>query len=684
MPEEFPTPAAAPAAFHLNDDESPPAVSPDLAPCRACLRELFNSADRRHRYPFISCADCGPRAAITERVPGDRQHTTAARFLMCPACAKEYTNPDNRRHRCPSIACPDCGPRLTWQGIRVPHEQALDSAVRALRRGGIIAVKGVAGYQLLCVADREEPVRALRTLKGRPRKPFTVLVPDLAAARSNAVLSPEAALLLYSPRRSTVVLARGGQDGFAAAVAPDLPEIGLALPHSPLQYLLLAELGRPLVVTSGRRTGQGLIWDDETAQRKLAPLCSGLLGHDLPIAHGQDESVVRLVRRRPVLVRRGRGHTPEPLPLPHAAPEPVLALGARADHTICLGLGEHAVLGPAGGLLEPVPPFTTLDRSSDALCRQFAVRPRVVAHDLHPRHPSTLHAKRWPALRRIAVQHHHAHLAATAAEHRVHAPFLGLAYDEIGPGDDGTLWGGELLLCDYTGYRRLGRFGRAPLPGGPLAVRHPAQTALAYLTGSEPLGSARPTLPLTRPFLDRFPPGQLAAVRRMVRERPGPVSSSVARLFDAVASLLGFPHDNSYPGEAMLHLEHAAVPYGRQPALPWRLLRRDELYVVDPVPTLRAVLTNARHRPAGEVAARFHTTVAEVSAAMLAKAARRTGVWRICLGGSVFQNRLLTESLLDALADGGYQAHVGSLAPLNDGGLSYGQAVVAAARLAAE
>ncbi|GAA2794581.1 carbamoyltransferase HypF [Crossiella cryophila] len=670
------------AAFHLDDNDPRHSIPADLAPCRDCLRELFDPADRRHRYPFISCADCGPRAAIAEQVPGDRAHATTARFLMCPACAGEYTDPDSRRHRCASLACPDCGPRLSWYGTETGDP--LDTAVRALRRGGIVAVKGVAGYQLLCVADREEPVRALRVAKGRPAKPFAVLVADLAAARRSAVVPPEAALLLYSPRRPTVLLRRGAEDGFAMAVAPDLPEIGLALPQSPLQHLLLAELGRPLVLTAGRREGQGAITEEEVAVRELGPRCAGVLSHDLPIALGQDDSVARLVRRRPMLLRRGRGHTPEPLPLPYLAPEPVLALGSRSDHTVCLALGESAVLGPHHGALEAMPPFTALHRSAELLCHQFGVAPKVFAHDLHPRHPSTLHALRRPSARRIAVQHHHAHLAATAAEHRVRAPFLGLAYDEIALGDDGTLWGGELLLCDYTGYRRLGRFGHAPLPGGPSAVRHPAQMALGYLAGSEMLGSARPTLPLTKAFLSRFPPGRLAAVRRMVRERPGPVTSSVARLFDAVASLLGIRDENGYPGEALLHLEHAAARYGRAPALPWRLVRRDDLHVVDPVPTLRAVLAQAQHRPVGEVAARFHSTVAEVSAAMLAKAARRTGVWRICLGGSVFQNRLLTETLLDLLAEGGYQACVGSLAPVNDGGLSYGQAVVASARLAAE
>ncbi|MBP2478375.1 hydrogenase maturation protein HypF [Crossiella equi] len=680
------TPPITVAAFHLDDNGDAPSrsVAGDLAPCAECVRELFDPADRRHRYPFLCCTACGPRASVTERAPGHRQDTGYARLLLCQECAAEFTDQTGRRYRCPALGCWTCGPRVRWLAPgagRVLGRIAVASAVETLRAGGVVAVKGVGGYQLLCRADDEQAVRTLRARKARPAKAFPVLVPDLATARRTAVVPQEAALLLYSPRRPAVLLRRCADTELAPSVAPDLSEIALALPHSPLQHLLLNDLGVPLVSTSGRRDGQGIITDDNTAVKHLGPIVDGLLTHDLPIALPQDESLARIVRRRPVLLRRGRGYTPGTLPLPFPAPEPLLALGARADHTVCLAMEDHAVLGPHHGALETSPPHPTLVRAADALCRQFTVRPKVLVHDLHPQHPSTRHALRWPGATRIAVQHHHAHVVATAAEHRVPAPFLGLAYDEIGLGDDQTLWGGEVLLCDYTSYRRLGRFGHAPLPGGSSAVRYPAQMALGYLVGSEQLGSARPPAPLTKPFLDRLPEGRLAAVRRLVRESPGPKTSSVARLFDAVASLLGLHEDNTYSGEALARMEHAAAPYGRQPSLPWRLVRRGGLHVVDPVPTLRAVLSYARQCPPGEVAARFHTTIVEASLAMLEDCARRTGVWRICLGGSVFQNRLLTTALLDQLAEHGYQAHVGSAVPVNDGGIAYGQAVIAAARL---
>jgi hydrogenase maturation protein HypF len=406
-----------------------------------------------------------------------------------------------------------------------------------------------------------------------------------------------------------------------------------------------------------------------------------VLGHDRPIRSRYDDSVARVVAGRATVIRRARGYAPAPLPLPVTAREPVLAVGAQLKHTVAVAVGGEAVLGPHTGDLEDAATLDAFTDTAARLCRWWSVTPAVLAHDLHPGYLSTRYAVGRPG-RRIAVQHHHAHVAAVAAEHGLTGAFLGVAYDGLGLGDDGTLWGGEVLLATYTGYRRLARFGRAPLPGGEAAVRRPARMALGYLYGAERLGAEPLDPALATDLLDRLEPREVEVVRRMVRRRVNtPVASSAGRLFDAVASLLGLADVVSYEGEAAVLLEAAAVGQDAA-ALPWRLVRRDGLLVYDPTPTLRAVL--AADQPSARTASAFHATLAEVTCALVADAAERTGVRQVCLGGGVFANRRLTTDLLDRLTHAGLDVHTGQRVPVNDGGLSYGQAAVATARIAEE
>ncbi|NJC72449.1 carbamoyltransferase HypF [Planosporangium thailandense] len=657
----------------------------DLATCPACLAELFDPADRRYRYPFINCTDCGPRATIVDDLPYDRERTTMARFGLCGDCAAEYRDPADRRFHAEPVACPRCGPQLWWRGpSTTAGGDALACAVAAIAHGGLVAVKGIGGYQLVCDAADDAAVARVRAVKHRPTKPLAVMVADLTAAATVAHVSPAGEAALTSTARPIVLLPRNGSGGFADGVCAGLPEVGLFLPYSPLHHLLLHALRRPLVVTSGNRSGEPIAVDDEVALTTLGPLVDGVLGHDRPIRSRYDDSVARVVAGRAVLIRRARGYAPAPLPLPVAAPEPILAVGAQLKHTTTVAVARQAVIGPHTGDLADEATHDAFTDTVDRLCRWRAVIPRVVAHDLHPGYLSTRYGMdRFAAPHRIAVQHHHAHVAAVAAEHGLSAPFLGVAYDGLGLGDDGTLWGGEILHASYTGYRRLARFARAPLPGGAAAVRRPARMALAYLYAAEDLGVPRPDPARAGDLPARLGAREAAIVRRMIdRGVNSPLASSCGRLFDAVAALLGLCDETTYEGEAAVRLEAAAGADSEVPALPWRVVRRDGLAVYDPAPTLRAIVE--RDRPAGWMAAAFHTTLAEVTCALVADAAERTGVRAVCLGGGVFVNRRLTTDLRDRLGRMRFDVYTGEQVPVGDGGISYGQAAIAAATLAEE
>jgi hydrogenase maturation protein HypF len=655
----------------------------DLATCDDCRREMSDPADRRYRYPFINCTACGPRATIIDALPYDRARTAMAGFAMCARCTAEYRDPTDRRFHAEPIACPDCGPRLSWHattggGPDRTGENALSATVRAVRAGQIVALKGLGGYQLVCDATDASAVTALRGRKQRPRKPFAVMVADLAAAERIGRLTETGRALLATPARPIVLVAarRGGPP--AAAVHPGTDRIGLFLPATPLHHLLVRELARPLVVTSGNRSDEPIAIDDEDAASRLAPIADGFLRHNRPIRARYDDSVVRVVAGERRTIRRARGYAPASLPLPVPASRPVLAVGAQLKHTFTLARADRALVGPHGGSLADADALTAFHATRDQLCRLHRFEPEFVAHDLHPGYLSTRYAMDTvPAERRIPVQHHHAHVAACAAENGVDGPFLGVAYDGLGLGDDGTLWGGEILLASYTGYRRLGRFSTAPLPGGEAAIRRPARMALGYLYGAEfpvPAGPA-PAI------LDRIDPVERDTVRRMVsRNLNSPRASSAGRLFDAVAGLLGVCDDAGYEGEAAVMLEAAAA--GTPAALPWRLTEVDGLWVYDSAVTLGAVLAaTAAGEPAGKLAAAFHRTVVEVTVALCERAAEHTGVRTVCLSGGCLQNGILATQLPRALTAAGLDARLNHEIPAGDGGISYGQAVVAAARI---
>ncbi|NGN62471.1 carbamoyltransferase HypF [Streptomyces sp. A7024] len=677
------TPSAG-AGFVVRDS-APPARSPlpreipaDAAICAACLRELFDPADRRFRYPFVNCTDCGPRATVIEELPYDRERTTMRGFPLCPPCAVEYGDPGDRRFHAEPLACPACGPQLAYRRGAEPAatgERALRGAIDAIAEGRIVAIKGLGGYQLVCDAHNATAVAELRRRKRRPDKPFAVMVKDLSVARRLARLDRTEWNALASPARPVVLLDAVAGAAVAPGVHPGTGRIGLFLPTTGLHHLLLAELDRPLVVTSGNVTDEPIAIDDAEAYRTLP--ADAFLTHNRPIRARYDDSVVQTSGTTLLTVRRARGYAPAPLPLPVPAAQPLLAAGAQLKHTFALAHGRQAVLSAHGGDLEDAGTYAALQTYYAHLTRLTGIEPRVVAHDLHPGYLSTQWARAFPADRRIPVQHHHAHIAACAVEHGIAGPVTGVAFDGLGYGDDGTLWGGEILVADLAGYRRVGRLATAPLPGGAAAVRHPARMALGYLYGAEPLGHDPPPAHL----FDAGPEQPL--IRTMIeRGLNCPHASSAGRLFDAAAALLGLGAEVSYEGQAAVALEAAAGSTPAQP-LPWRLVRTGGLWVYDPLPTLTALLEQrAAAEPVGRLAAAFHTTLATATAALVERAVATGAPRTVCLSGGCFANlRLLTE-LTGLLREQGLTVLTGSAVPVGDGGIAYGQAAVAAALLA--
>ena len=652
----------------------------DLATCADCLRELFDPADRRYRYPFINCTACGPRATIVDDLPYDRARTAMAGFRLCRACAAEYGDPADRRFHAEPVACPDCGPVLAWAGggRSGRGEDALAAAVGLVAEGGIVALKGLGGYQLVCDATNETAVAALRERKHRPRKPLAVMVVDEAAAAALGRVGPADAALLVSAARPIVLVGAGAGGALAAGVHPGADRVGLFLPYTPLHHLILRALTRPLVVTSGNRSDEPIAIDDADARTRLAGIADGFLSHDRDIRARYDDSVTRTVDGVEAVIRRARGYAPAPLPLPVPARVPVLAVGAQLKHTFTLATGDRALVGPHGGDLSDADALEAFEAGVAQLSRLHRFTPEVLAHDLHPGYLSTRYAEHR-SLPRVAVQHHHAHVVSCAAEHGLTGPFLGVAYDGLGLGDDGTLWGGEILLASYTGYRRLARFARAPLPGGEAAVRRPARMALGYLLGLE---DSRTSLRVPADLLARLRPGEAETVGQMVRRRINcPRGSSAGRLFDAVGSLLGVGDDASYEGEIAIGLEALARRVGSTGTLPWRLAQTDGLWVYDCGPTLSALVDGvASGADPGDLAASFHRTVVAVTVALCERAAEATGAADVCLSGGCLQNGLLAGWLPAALKRAGLIPYLNRAVPANDGGISYGQAVVAAAR----
>jgi hydrogenase maturation protein HypF len=673
-------------------------VSADTATCADCLAELADPADRRYGYPFINCTNCGPRFTIVTSVPYDRAATTMAGFAMCPRCAAEYHDPADRRFHAQPTCCPDCGPRLrlvTSDGPPVPGLPVpgpadggpVAAAAALLRAGQVVAVKGLGGYHLAADAGSAAAAGTLRARKHREEKPFAVMVADVAAARRLCEVSEAAAELLASARRPIVLLPRraaagAGPGGVAPAVAPGSRQLGIMLPYTPLHHLLLRELGGPMILTSGNVSDEPIAYADADAARRLAPIADAVLAHDRAIHIRTDDSVVRVFRGGAAVLRRSRGYVPEPLAVPVTFTRPVLACGAELKSTFCLGARGHAFLSHHIGDLENVETLRSFTEGIEHFRRLFEIEPQVIAHDLHPDYLSTAHAERLAAAtgaELAGVQHHHAHIAACLADNGERGPVIGVAFDGTGYGPDGTIWGGEFLIADLAGYERAACLAPVPMPGGAAAIRQPWRMAASYLAAAYPDGSAPGGLAVRARNERSW--GTIAAMAE--RGINAPLTSSAGRLFDAVAALLGVRDAISYEGQAAIELEQLADVaeaggYRAGPPPPAAGGGPLRIAGADLVRAAAADLVAGVSAPV--IAARFHHGVAALIEDTCVLLRDRSGLSAVALSGGVFQNLLLADRVVSALTSRGFRVLTHRRVPCNDGGISLGQAVIAASR----
>jgi hydrogenase maturation protein HypF len=657
-------------------------VSPDVAPCPACLRDLADPHERRYRYPFLNCTHCGPRFTIIAGVPYDRERTTMGRFAMCTACRSEYTDPGNRRFHAQPTACPACGPRL-WVTDAHGDEHATDAPLvfisAHIQAGHIVAVKGLGGYHLICDALQNDVVRELRRRKRREAKPLAIMVSDLDAVQRLCEVSQGEAALLAAPSRPIVLLKRRADCPVAPEVAPGNRYLGVMLPYTPLHHLLLEQVARPLVMTSGNVTEEPMAYENGDAVRRLGGIAEYFLAHDRPIQVRCDDSVTRLVLGRALLLRRARGYAPLPIRLATPCVMPILACGGHLKNTFCLARGEYAFLSHHIGDLEDYQTYSAFIESIAHFKKLFDIVPQAVAYDLHPRYLSSQYALALEGLPHIAVQHHHAHIASCLAEHGCEGPVIGVAWDGTGYGPDGHLWGGEFLMATTAHFERLAHLEEVPLPGGEQAIRQPWRMAAVYL--DHVYGEAMPHLDLD--FMHRLEHRSWRVMRQMLaRGINAPLTSSAGRLFDAVAALLGLRHEVQYEAQAAVELEMLAEETSGD-AYPFCIRSASRPMVVETQGVIRGVVDDVRQgAPAGRIATKFHATLAEMILETCHRLRERTGLQRVVLSGGVFQNVCLLTMAISRLAARGFEVYTHSQVPPNDGGIALGQVAVANAILA--
>ncbi len=647
-------------------------VPTDLATCPACLAELHDPNDRRHRYPFINCTACGPRYSIVAAMPYDRARTTMSGFTMCPACQSEYDEPADRRFHAEPNACPVCGPQLSfWDAAgatMATRDAALRAAADAIRNGEIVAVKGIGGFHLICDARDEAAVARLRQRKNRETKPFAVMAPDLREAERLCRVSGKERALLTGAIRPIVIMQRA-HDELAPSVAPDNPTLGLMLPYTPLHHLLMEDLGFPVVATSGNRADNPIVIDEADAVAALGGIADRFLVHDRPIIRPVDDSVVRVVGGRPQVLRNGRGYAPRTISVPDIEAG-VVAVGGHLKAAVAVSQTDRIVLGSHIGDLDGSAARTVHAAAIDDAADLYHITPTRVARDLHPDFART-RARATGGLDEIPVQHHLAHVVACMAEHSLAPPVLGIAWDGTGFGPDGTIWGGEFLTVDGNDWRRTGHLRPFRLPGGEAAVREPRRAALGLLY--EAFGAAAMEMD-DIPSVAAFGESERAVLARMLAQGThAPITTSAGRLFDAFASLCGLRQVNGHEGQAACLFEWAAEgePADRVYAFPV-MDNNEGGWVVDWRPALEAAIADFRKGASpGAISAAVHAGLVEAMAAV----AERAGIARVVLTGGCFQNVRLTEAAIAALGSAGFDVFWHERVPPNDGGLAVGQAV---------
>jgi hydrogenase maturation protein HypF len=675
-------------------------ISPDVATCQACLDEVMDPEDRRYRYPFTNCTNCGPRFTIIEGMPYDRPKTTMRYFKMCPRCQVEYDNPLDRRFHAQPNACPKCGPRVRLvdnQGNVVNKSNPIAAAGQLLKKGKILAIKGLGGFLLACDATNDDAVRTLRLRKNRPSKPFAIMVATVDEARKHCYVLPEEEKLLTSPQSPIVLMIWKAGSSVSREVAPDLWFLGVMLPYTPLHHILLRDVGLPLVMTSGNLSEEPIARDNDEALRRLSGIADYFLVHNRDIYSRYDDSVAMVERGTSQLLRRARSYAPYPIRLPFKTRQ-VLGCGAEDKNTFCLTKDNYAFVSQHIGDMENMETLEHFDNTISLYKRLFHIEPGIVAHDLHPDYLSTKYAQELGAagVKLVPVQHHHAHIASCLADNGLEGPVIGVTFDGTGMGADGNIWGGEFLVADHRIFRRAGHLEYLPLPGGDAAVKKPYRTAIGYvlaLLGEEGLnnviaGAAKQSRATP---ISRITEIEVEVIKRQIeRDINSPLTSSMGRLFDAISALLGIRGEIDYEAQAAVELEMAAyssvlaggvsdeLTSSAQESYPYRLAKDKGVRIVRLKELLSAVVEDLQHGVSrGRISVRFHNTVAAMINETCGLISDETGITQVALSGGVFQNRLLLRKAVDLLEGSGFHVLTHRQVPCNDGGVSLGQAVIA-------
>lgn len=657
-------------------------VSPDIATCQPCLDDVFTQGNRRYRYPFTNCTNCGPRFTIIKDIPYDRSLTTMSDFAMCPDCQREYEDPLNRRFHAQPNACPACGPRLELtdkQGKPVECDDIIEKSADLLHNGKIIAIKGLGGFLLACNAENAAAVELLRQRKRRPSKPFAVMLQDITEARKYCDLTETEEKLLASPQSPIVLATWKPESTICQNVGVNLRYLGVMLPYTPLHHLLMRQTGLPLVMTSGNISEEPIAGQNTEALQRLRDIADYFLMHNREIYSTYDDSVAMVVQDEPQLIRRARGYAPFPLHLPFDTLQ-ILACGADEKNTFCLTRDNYAFVSQHIGDMENIETLEHFAKTIGLYQKLFRIQPQLIAYDMHPEYLSTKYAleqSEKDKLVAIPIQHHHAHIVSCMVDNGVQEPVIGIAFDGTGYGTDGQIWGSEFFIADYKSFKRVGQLEYLPLPGGTLAIKRPYRIAIGYLLAliGEPAFDSR------LGFLNNLDKAEIAMIKRQVETNiNSPLTSSMGRLFDAVSAMAGIRGVIDHEAQAAIEMEMKAYEAkDERGAYPFDMAGQDGYHIVLLHNLIGAVAKDLLSGcPAAIISMRFHNTIAALTLDICHSVREESGVNTVALSGGCFQNRLLLSKVLDSLRSAGFKVLTHRQVPCNDGGISLGQAVIAA------
>jgi len=677
-------------------------ISPDICICHDCLRELFDPNDRRYRYPFINCTNCGPRFTIIEDIPYDRPKTTMKKFKMCPKCQAEYDDPANRRFHAQPNACPRCGPSLQLAmsrespgrpygsseapvragvGSVIRCEDSITETIKLLKEGKIVAIKGLGGFHLACDAENDKAVETLRVRKRRPGKPLAIMLHDVKQIKKHCFVSEDGEKILKSPQRPIVLLLKKPETSISPLVAPNNNYLGVMLPYTPLHYILLKESGMALIMTSGNISEEPIAMENEEALRRLGHIADYFLMHNRDIYSRYDDSVVRVIDGELIMIRRARSFAPFPIRLPFKVKE-ILACGPELKNTFCLTHENYAFLSQHIGDMENLETFEHFETTLELYKRLFRINPKIVVYDLHPEYLSTKYALSLKGVKLVGVQHHHAHIVSCMVENEVKDKVIGISFDGLGYGTDGTIWGGEILIADWKGFERVGHLRYVPMPGGAAAIEKPYRMAFGFLYSF--FGENYRDLKID--FLKFLDETEVNIMKRQIDKKiNSPLTSSCGRLFDAVSSLTRIKDEIDYEGQAAVELEMVADP-SIEESYPFEIQAKDEgrrtrgeyRLVIDTKPIIEGVVRDLENGVSVSIiAAKFHNTVMEFVLDICKRIRERKALNKVVLSGGVFQNVYLLTNLPRRLEREGFEVFIQKKVPANDGGISLGQVVVA-------